>query len=57
MATAAKTTVVEVEKTGEAGCFDPACIHTPGNFVDRIVLGMINEKRIEKRTVRAREDA
>ena len=57
MATAAKVTVVEAEEIVEAGRFDPDCIHTPGIFVDRIVLSTINEKRIEKRTVRAREDA
>lgn len=52
MATAGRVTVVEVEEIVEAGSFDPDCIHTPGIFVDRIVLSTINEKRIEKRTVR-----
>lgn len=55
MATAAKTTVVEVEEIVPAGTFDPDCIHTPGIYVDRIVLSTINEKRIEKLTVRERE--
>lgn len=49
MATAAKVTVVEVEEIVPAGTFDPDCIHTPGIYVDRIVLSTINEKRIEKR--------
>lgn len=55
MATAAKITVVEVEEIVSAGTFDPDCIHTPGIYVDRIVLSTINEKRIEKLTVRERE--
>jgi 3-oxoacid CoA-transferase subunit A len=55
MATAAKITVVEVEEIVPAGTFDPDCIHTPGIYVDRIVHSTINEKRIEKLTVRERE--
>jgi len=55
MATAAKITVVEVEEVVEAGSFDPDCIHTPGIYVDRIVVSTINEKRSEKLTVRQRE--
>ena len=57
MATAAKVTVVEVEEIVPAGTFDPDCIHTPGIFVDRIVKSTINEKRIEKMTVRERGTA
>jgi 3-oxoacid CoA-transferase subunit A len=57
MATAAKVTVVEVEEIVEVGSFDPDCIHTPGIYVDRIVLSTINEKRIEKLTTRPRETA
>lgn len=57
MATAAKFTVVEVEEIVPAGTFDPDCIHTPGIFVDRIVKSTINEKRIEKVTVRERDTA
>lgn len=57
MATAATVTIVEVEEIVEAGSFDPDCIHTPGIYVDRIVLSTINEKRIEKLTVRQREAA
>lgn len=55
MATAGRTTVVEVEKIVEAGALDPDCIHTPGIYVDRVVLSTINEKRIEKLTTRQRE--
>ncbi|EGI55439.1 3-oxoacid CoA-transferase, A subunit [Sphingomonas sp. S17] len=57
MATAGKVTVVEVEEIVEAGALDPDGIHTPGIFVDRIVRSTINEKRIEKLTTRARENA
>ena len=56
MATAGKVTVAEVEEIVPAGTFDPDCIHTPGIYVDRVVLSTINEKRIEKRTVRVRDD-
>jgi 3-oxoacid CoA-transferase subunit A len=55
MATAGKVTVVEVEGIVPAGTFDPDAIHTPGIYVDRIVLSTINEKRIEKLTTRERE--
>ena len=57
MATAATVTIVEVEEIVAAGSFDPDCIHTPGIYVDRIVLSTINERRIEKLTVRRREAA
>ena len=56
MATAGKVTVVEVEEIVPAGSFDPDCIHTPGIYIDRIVLSTINEKRIEKLTTRPREE-
>ena len=55
MATAGKLTVVEVEEIVPDGTLDPDCVHTPGIYVDRIVLSTINEKRIEKLTTRARE--
>lgn len=56
MATAAETTVVEVEELVEAGSIDQDCVHTPGIYVHRIVKSTINEKRIEKLTVRSREE-
>ena len=55
MATAAAVTVVEAEEIVEPGAIDPDCVHTPGIFVHRIVKSTINEKRIERRTVRSRE--
>lgn len=50
-ATAGKITVVEVEEIVEPGELDPAQIHTPGIYVDRLIQGTF-EKRIEQRTVR-----
>lgn len=57
MATAGKVTVVEVEEIVPAGTLDPEAIHTPGIYVDRVILSTINEKRIEKLTERKRETA
>jgi 3-oxoacid CoA-transferase subunit A len=54
MATAGKITVVEAEEIVPAGTFNPDHIHIPGIYVDRVVLSTINEKRIEKLTVRER---
>jgi 3-oxoacid CoA-transferase subunit A len=54
MATAAEVTVVEAEELLEAGEIDPDCVHTPGIYVHRIVRSTINEKEIEKLTVRTR---
>ncbi len=50
-ATAGRITVVEVEEIVEPGELDPAHIHTPGIYVDRIICGTF-EKRIEQRTLR-----
>lgn len=54
MAMAGKITVAEVEELVPAGKLDPAQIHTPGIFVQRIFQGKDYEKRIEQRTVRER---
>lgn len=51
VATAGKITVMEVEEIVEPGELDPAHIHTPGIYVDRLIQGNF-EKRIEQRTVR-----
>lgn len=50
MATAAKITIAEVEELVPAGELDPDHVHTPGIFVNRIVLGSGYEKPIEFRT-------
>ncbi len=53
MATAAATTVAEVEHLVDAGRLDPDLVHTPGIFVQRVISGGPYSRRIEKRTVRA----
>jgi 3-oxoacid CoA-transferase subunit A len=55
MATAGKVTVVEVEEIVKPGDLDPDQIHTPGIYVDRIVLGTNYVKPIERLTVRKKE--
>jgi 3-oxoacid CoA-transferase A subunit len=53
MATAAKITVAEVEELVEVGQLDPAQIHTPGIYVQRVFQGRGYEKPIEQRTLRS----
>jgi 3-oxoacid CoA-transferase subunit A len=50
-AAAGKITIAEVEEIVEPGELDPMLVHTPGIFVQRVVLARNVEKRIEKRTV------
>lgn len=52
MATAADTTIAEVEHLVEPGEIDPEYVVTPGVYVDRIVRGEKYERWIEKRTNR-----
>jgi 3-oxoacid CoA-transferase subunit A len=54
MATAGKTTAVEVEHLVEPGAIDPDHIVTPGIFVQRIVHMPHQAKLIEQRTTRPR---
>ena len=56
MAAAAKITIVEVEEIVEPGELDPNAIHTPGIYVQRVVVGEKYDKRIERRTTRARTE-
>ncbi|MDB2426221.1 CoA transferase subunit A [bacterium] len=51
MATAGKTTVVEVEEIVEVGQLDPDHVHTSGAFVQRIIKSPALEKRIENLTL------
>ena len=53
MATAAGTTIAEIEELVEPGEISPDQVMTPSIYVQRIVVGQ-HEKRIERRTVRAR---
>jgi 3-oxoacid CoA-transferase subunit A len=46
-----RITIAEVEEIVEPGELDPGQIHTPGIFVQRVVLAAGGEKRIEKRTL------
>jgi len=49
--TAGRVAIAEVEELVEVGELDPECIHTPGVFVNRMVVAP-RQKRIERRTVR-----
>ncbi|KPF85541.1 succinyl-CoA--3-ketoacid-CoA transferase [alpha proteobacterium AAP38] len=54
MAMAGLVTVAEVEQLVNIGTIDPDHVHTPGIFVQRIIMGE-HEKRIEQRTTRKRD--
>jgi 3-oxoacid CoA-transferase subunit A len=57
-AMAGRVTIAEVEQLLEPGELDADDVHLPGIFVQRVVhVGTETEKRIEKRTVRSREEA
>jgi len=50
-AVAGRITIAEVEELVEPGELDPIHVHTPGIYVQRVVLASAGEKRIEKRMV------
>ena len=52
MAEAGRVTVAEVEEVVPVGAIDPHMVHTPGIYVDRIVVGENQEKVIERRKTR-----
>jgi 3-oxoacid CoA-transferase subunit A len=54
MATAGKACIAEVEHLVEPGQIDPDQIHTPGIYIDRILIGAVYEKRIERVTTQPR---
>ena len=54
MATAGKITVAEVEEIVQAGELDSNFIHTPGIYVDRVIVGQF-EKRIERKMTQTQE--
>ena len=56
-ATCGKVCVVEVEEIVPAGSLDPDCIHLPGVYVQRMIVGAPYDKKIEFRTVRERATA
>jgi 3-oxoacid CoA-transferase subunit A len=53
-ATCGKVCVAEVEQVVPAGSLDPDCIHLPGVYIQRMIVGAY-DKKIEFRTVRKRE--
>lgn len=55
MAMAGKITIAEVEELVEVGDLDPDQVHTPGVYVQRVVVGEHFDKPIEQRTLRPRE--
>ncbi|SFG22247.1 3-oxoacid CoA-transferase subunit A [Novosphingobium sp. CF614] len=56
-ATCGKVCVVEVEEIVPTGSLDPDCIHLPGVFVQRLIVGAPYDKKIEFVTTREREAA
>lgn len=56
-ATCGHVCVAEVEEIVPAGSLDPDCIHLPGIYVQRMILGSPYDKKIEFRTVREKEAA
>ena len=56
-ATSGKVCVAEVEEIVPVGSLDPDCIHLPGIYVKRLILGAPYDKKIEFRTTRQREAA
>ena len=56
-ATCGEVCVAEVEEVVPKGSLDPDCIHLPGVYVQRLIVGAPYEKKIEFRTVRDREAA
>jgi len=55
-AMAGRITIAEVEELVEPGELDPVDVHTPGVFVQRVVVVGEDGKRIERRTVRSRTE-
>ncbi len=47
-----KVCVVEVEEIVPTGSLDPDCIHLPGVYVQRLIVGSPYDKKIEFRTTR-----
>ena len=56
-ATCGKACVVEVEEIVPTGSLDPDCIHLPGVYVQRMIVGAPYDKKIEFVTTRERESA
>ena len=52
-ATCGRVTVAEIEELVPIGAIDPDQVHTPGIYIDRIVLCPHPQKRIEQRITRS----
>ena len=52
-ATCGKVCVVEVEEIVPTGSLDPDCVHLPGVYVQRLIVGAPYDKKIEFRTTRS----
>ena len=55
-ATCGRICVVEVEEVVPAGGLDPDCIHLPGVYVQRMIVGAPYDKKIEFTTTRERAE-
>ena len=56
-ATCGRICIAEVEEIVPTGTLEPDQIHLPGIYVNRLICGAPYTKKIEQRTVRAREEA
>ena len=56
-ATCGRVCVVEVEEIVPTGSLDPDCIHLPGVYVQRMIVGAPYDKKIEFVTTRERQAA
>lgn len=56
-ATCGRICVAEVEEVVPAGALNPDCIHLPGVYVQRMIVGAPYDKKIEFVTTRERETA
>ena len=56
-ATCGKVCVVEVEEVVPVGSLNPDCIHLPGVYVQRMIVGAPYDKKIEFTTTRERQAA
>jgi 3-oxoacid CoA-transferase subunit A len=52
VATCGRVTIAEVEHLVGPGELEPDHIHTPSVFVQRLIVAVQNEKRIEQRVIR-----
>ena len=57
MATAGRFCVAEIEEIVPVGSLDHDCVHLPGIYVQRMIVGAPYDKKIEFRTTRQRDAA